>query len=239
MTDAAAVAARWGTELLDLLFPSRCIACRRTGVSLCPDCRATISFIRPPLCARCGSPASAAVASCHVCRSHPPRLERLRSVAYHEGVVREAIHGLKYQGRVDLVAPLAGLLVEHFKLSSIEADVIAAVPLAPARERERGYNQAELLARALAASTGHPYVQGLVRTRETADQVGKNAAERHANVRGAFRADAGAFAKKRVLLIDDVCTTGATLDACAVALQAQGVQKVYGLTVARPRERVD
>ncbi|MGE5138685.1 MAG: ComF family protein [Rudaea sp.] len=145
---------------------------------------------------------------------------------------------MKYQRRVDLVAPLTALLAEHSQLSIIEADVIAAVPLAPARQRERGYNQAELLARALATSTRHPYVQGLYRTRETADQVGKNAAERHANVRGAFRADAGAFRKKCVLLIDDVCTTGATLDACAVALQAQGVEKVYGLTVARPRERV-
>ena len=113
--------------------------------------------------------------------------------------------------------------------------MVAAVPLHPDRQRTRGYNQAELLARELAAQLALPYIGGLRRIRATADQIGLDAAARHENMREAFVADANAFRAQRVLLIDDVCTTGATLDACAVALRAQGARGIYGLTVARPK----
>jgi ComF family protein len=172
--------------------------------------------------------------SCN-CRSFPLRIKRIRSAAFFEGALRKAIHAYKYKSAGSLTKVLVDLLVECLTWDPLDFDEIVPVPLHKARERERGYNQAELLARALAARTGKPFVARLERVRATSDQIGLDIASRHANVRDAFKLRAGASRPGRVLLIDDVCTTGATLDACAVALQAEGATTTYGLTVARPR----
>jgi ComF family protein len=127
-------------------------------------------------------------------------------------------------------------LVEYQVSNRLPADVIVPVPLHPDREAERGYNQAGLLARALAEQVGLPIREdGLMRVRATSPQVTLNAKERQSNVAGAFRVGKGHIAGKRVLLIDDVCTTGATIEACAQALKAEGAQSAWGLTVARGR----
>jgi ComF family protein len=159
----------------------------------------------------------------------------MRAVAYHEGPLREAILSFKYNRRLDLAAPLAALLHQHCIQSALQVDLITAVPLHPERLLARGYNQAELLARELAPKIGLPYVSGLERIRATQDQIGLSAAARHENVRGAFAADRATFRGCRVLVVDDVCTTGATLDACAVALRFGGARLAFGLAVARPR----
>ncbi len=166
---------------------------------------------------------------------HSRYLDQMHAVGYHEGALREAIHALKYNHRTELAVPLGGLLQQHIPQTSWKIDVITAVPLHPDRRRERGYNQAELLARELAGRVGLPYAEGLRRIRATADQIGLDAAARRENVRDAFEADASAFRDRRVLMIDDVCTTGATMDACARALGAQGARSIYGLAIARPR----
>ncbi len=234
---AAAVAARWRVELLDLLFPPRCVSCRRPGYSLCPDCIARIHPIPPPICLYCGRPQPAAGAPC-ACRARVWHLDGIRAATLHEGIAREAVHRLKYDRRRDLAVPLATLMHKAIAQVPLTFDLVTAVPLYPARERERGYNQAELLARALAVGIGSPYRPGLERVRKTIDQIGLSAAERHANVHAAFRADPAVFRGQRVLLIDDVCTTGATMDACAEALQAAGAQMIFGLAITRPGERV-
>ena len=226
---------RWRGQLLDLVFPPRCVNCRRVGAGLCPDCLSKVQLVTPPFCSRCSHPLQYADQSCAQCRLHPLHIGQIRAVAYHEGPVREAIHALKYNQRTDLVAPLCDQLESHLGRSPVEFDLITAVPLAPLRLRARGYNQAELLARALAARHSRPYVGGLQRLRETADQIGLGPKARRENVDGAFQAEGVLFRGQRILLIDDVCTTGATLDACAVALTQQGAKAVVGLTVARPR----
>jgi ComF family protein len=232
---AAAFVARWRGNLLDLLFPPRCVSCHRAGGSLCARCMDSIQPILPPYCQRCGHPLICQAEPCFHCRLHPLHLSQIRAVAFHEGALREAVLALKYNHRRDVAAPLADLLQQHIKQNPLEFELITAVPLHRERERERGYNQAELLAKELAPRAGVPYVTGLKRTRPTQDQIGLSLAARHENVRGAFEADAERFRNRRVLLVDDVCTTGATLDACGLALHSCGALLTYGLVVARPR----
>jgi len=164
------------------------------------------------------------------------RIEGIRAVAYLEGPLRKAIHRFKYDNVRDLAAPLGGLLGDYLERELLPAEVIVPVPLHPKRLRERGYNQSALLARQLGEQTGLPVLEGsLLRMRETASQVELSAQERKENVRGAFACVDERLAGKRVLLIDDVCTTGATLEACSIALAQRGPRSVWALVLARGR----
>ncbi len=168
------------------------------------------------------------------------QIERIRSAVYFEGVLREAVHRLKYYGRTILAEPLGDLMAVYWTQHPMPADVIVPVPLHTARLRERGYNQAALLAREMARQVGLALnEQTLVRQRATASQVKLDARQRRENVHDAFRCSGDALTGKQVLLIDDVCTTGATLAACAVALHEGGARSVQALTLARPRRMSD
>ncbi len=225
-----------GGRLLDLLFPPRCVNCKQTGSALCPQCFDRIHRLQPPFCERCSHPLISAQAPCPECHAHPRRITRIRAAAWHEGVVREAIHALKYKRRRDVAASLAKLLAPVCAEFQPPPDLITSVPLHPERQRTRGYNQAELLAEQTARAMRWVHVRALERTRATADQIGLSARERHANVAEAFRVSAVRdLTDRHIVLIDDVCTTGATLDACAAALFARGAAAVYGVTVARAR----
>jgi len=154
-------------------------------------------------------------------------------VVYLEGVLREAVHRLKYSGRTTLAEPLGDLMAVYWMQHPMPTDVIVPVPLHAARLRERGYNQATLLAREMARRVGLMVnEQMLVRQRATAPQVELNAMQRKENVHDAFCCSGDSLDGKQVLLIDDVCTTGATLEACAVALYAGGARSVRALTLA-------
>jgi ComF family protein len=222
-------------RLLDLLFPTRCVNCRKPGGALCAECFASIRYLRPPFCSRCSHPLPTAKAVCPECRAHPRTITQIRAAAWHEGAMREAIHALKYNRRRDVVVPLANVLAPLVAQFDAPIDFLTSVPLHADRERARGYNQAELLAEQTARAVRSTYVRVLERTRATADQIGLNAHERRKNVQDAFHAIGNSMAGKNIALIDDVCTTGATLDACAAALFANGARGVYGLTVARAR----
>lgn len=222
-------------QLLDLFFPSRCASCHRLGDPFCSRCHSSVQYIAPPFCPRCGQVSRLKGESCLLCRAFPLHITQIRAVAYHEGPLRQAIHAFKYERRRDLATPLATLLQQHLAQNNLNVDLVTAVPLHPSRQQERGYNQAELLAREIARRKGITFVPGLVRVRATADQVGLDATGRRENVDGAFAADRSAFSGSRVLLVDDVCTTGATMDACAVALKEAGAKLTFGLAVARPR----
>jgi ComF family protein len=158
-------------------------------------------------------------------------VSRTRAIGAYDGALRAIVHALKYDGRRSLAATLAALMRERGAEILAGADALVPVPLHPARRRERGFNQAADLARHLPL----PTVNALRRTRRTAAQASLPAARRHGNVRGAFAATplAASVAGLTVVLVDDVSTTGATLEACARALKEEGVVEVRALTAAR------
>jgi ComF family protein len=150
--------------------------------------------------------------------------------------LREGLHAFKYRGVTALAIPLAGLMAEYWARHPVRADVMVPVPLHKSRLRSRGFNQAAYLARELAMRVDLPLDEEvLVRHRRTAAQVDLGAEERKQNVREAFRCESNGAVGRRVLLIDDVCTTGSTLEACAVALKRGGARSVQALTLARAR----
>ena len=158
-------------------------------------------------------------------------MDRARAIGAYEGTLRSIVHALKYEGRRSLAGPL-GALLRRYGADVLDGAACAMpVPLHASRRRERGFNQAADLARHLAV----PVVAGLRRVRATATQTGLPAAQRHGNMRGAFEATAETHDARDaiVVLVDDVCTTGATLEACARALKQAGVREVRALTAAR------
>lgn len=221
------------TPLLDWLLPPRCGGCSRLGGWLCERCRRRIRRLDEPLCPRCGRELPFAGATCG-CRQRLRHLARLRSAAAYEGPLPTAVHRLKYRGWSALAPPLARLLVARLVVDGIPAAHVLAVPLHPARERRRGYNQAELLAGEVRRALRLPRPEGcLARVRDTRPQVGLDRLRRQANVAGAFAWEGGPGLGAPVLLIDDVVTTGATLEACAAALASAGFGRVNGITLAR------
>jgi ComF family protein len=222
-----------GRVLLDLLYPPFCVGCGRTGIMYCPACRGTLSNIRPPLCPRCGRPQETSC-FCRQCAASPPSIDGIRSVAFFEGALRSAIHQFKYSYVRDLAEPLSEMLVSYWQEAPLPGDVIVPVPLHARRARERGYNQAMLLAQRLGSALQIPVrSECLRRNRYTVAQTRLNAQERSRNVEGAFTCVGPDVRGRRVLLIDDVCTTGATLEACSRALGEGGAKSVWALTVAR------
>jgi ComF family protein len=236
MADTAApLVTRLGQMLLDLLFPPRCVGCRRAGAWLCADCLAQVGRPEGPLCVRCGRPFRGS-GPCPDCRGQNRALEQVRAPFFFEGSVQKAVHELKYRGRRVLAPPLAEELAACLQRLDWPAAAIVPVPLHHQRERIRGYNQSALLARSLAVQSGRPLLEGsLVRWRDTRPQVGLDGPARQENVRGAFRWESREPPPEHILLLDDVYTTGATMAACAEALRQAGAAEVRGLALARPR----
>lgn len=223
--------------MLDLFYPPHCVGCGEMGEWFCEDCLSRVVRVRPPFCLRCGSGVEELDGRlCRRCQSTPLQIDHIRSAVVSEGVLREALHAFKYRGVTALAVPLAGLMAEHWARHPARADVMVPVPLHKSRLRSRGFNQAAYLARELAMCVDLPLDEEvLVRHRRTAAQVDLGAEQRKQNVREAFRCESNGAVERRVLLIDDVCTTGSTLEACAVALQRGGARSVQALTLARAR----
>jgi len=236
--------------LASLVLPAPCRICARmidtgSAIPFCYECLGALKQpLSEPLCASCGRPiVSTAVAGgisapqCHFCRARPYKFDLARSFGAYSPRMSRAILLLKY-GRVTplgtwfarLLASMAERQVEDFA-----ADAVVPVPLDQGRFRERGYNQAELIARPLARLLGIPFRSFLlIRTRPRPNQLRLTRRERWETVRGAYAMHQSAQVDKlRVLLVDDVFTTGATLDSCSQALKAAGAARVVGLTVAR------
>lgn len=223
--------------LLDILFPPRCIGCKRLGKWLCEDCLDEIERLKPPLCNLCGRPLPVVASRlCPLCQRSPLRIDGIRSVAYYDGIMREAIHRFKYSGLIELATPFGVMMSSYLLENPLPADVIVPVPLHNERFKERGHNQAALLAQELGRMIGLPVVEkSLVRIRDTPPQVGLSADERRENVRGAFICIGEELVGRRVLLVDDVVTTGATLEACSLALKDAKTLSVWAFTLARSR----
>lgn len=200
---------------------------------LCPACIQSLPRVLLPLCQRCGVTASEGNL-CSMCLNHPLTIDGIRSVFLFQGTVRQAILQLKYKHLRAAATPLAQLLANFLGSHPMKGEVIVPVPLYPKRLRQRGYNQASLLAKELSALVGLPVLEDtLIRLRDAVPQARtRNALERRQNVKDVFACHQG-LEGRQILLIDDVCTTGATLDACATALKSAGADSVWGLTVAR------
>jgi ComF family protein len=199
-----------------------------------------VDLLAPPLCAACDAELRGRAVFCAACvPSVIPALpfvaDDVAAFALYGGAVAEALRRLKYGGRADLALPLGHLARRVARAASIEADAVVPVPLHPSRLAERGYNQAALLAVEVARELDAAlWPRALRRIRHTAQQARLDRAARRDNVAGAFAARTPrAIAGRRLLLVDDVCTTGATLAACAEALHAAGAAEVVSLVVAR------
>jgi len=221
---------------LDWLYPPSCGGCGAAGARWCEACGLAADVVTAPICPVCGQPQSVDVV-CKRCQDAPPYYQALRSRFVYGGGVRKALHRLKYKRDVALGEALAQPMIQCLQAQAWTIDLVAPVPLGLARKAERGYNQAALLARPIALSLGLEYRSNLVRRgRETRSQVGLSAAARRENVAGAFWAKPKHLHGKCVLLVDDVLTTGATVNACAQAIVEAGADCVYGLTLARARQ---
>lgn len=203
------------SRAIDLLYPRVCANCERVGGSWCAACLAQLD----------------AYPVTHIQRALPSGLTII-AASPHDGLVRSAIHAFKFENTRELAEPLAALLVAVLRDAAVPVDALVPVPLHSQREAWRGYNQSLLLAGAVAERLGLPCIDALIRTRSTGTQVGRSAEERRAAVQGAFSADASSVVQRHLLLIDDVVTTGSTLDACADALLAAGAASVMAACVA-------
>lgn len=218
---------------VDWLFPPRCGGCNRPGVRWCETCRGNAEKILPPFCPHCGDPLETP-GTCLQCQNDPPHFTAARSWAVFRGRLRQALHRLKYYQDKGLGEALASELIYLLQEQNWHIGLVAPVPLGRQRLSERGYNQADLLARPLALACGLKYTPRAVqRMRETRSQVGLSLQERMHNVAGAFSADPQIVEGKTLLLVDDVTTTGATLNACSLAALQAGAAAVYAITLAR------
>ncbi len=225
---------------LSLLYPPRCLVCRMLGESgLCGDCAARIVPLADPLCPACGHSLAGRDGGCGDCAQRRPAFVRARALGAYEGVLRDAVHQFKYRDRPQLALPLGRLLAESARaqspaLNGLRFDALLPVPMHQARQRVRGYNQAERLARVVGAELGLPLPEGvLTRARAARAQVGMAAGERRTNLVGAFAVCRPEWVQgKTLLLIDDVMTTGSSLHECAVVLKVAGAEAVYALTLA-------
>lgn len=219
-----------GAFAIDMIYPRTCAGCGRRGSWLCPSCAPHAQLFFAPFCERCGVPM--ALEQCR-CARMPDALQQVRSAGAYAGWLRGAIVQMKYQGewaRAEFLAELmAGAMQEL-----LPADALAPVPLHPSRLMQRGFNQSAVLARHLGARAELPVVDALIRARRTAPQVGLGLAARSENVRAAFAVSPHAhILGQRIVLVDDVITSGATLGACAELLLASGAASVGVITLAR------
>jgi ComF family protein len=228
--------------VLDIALPTLCVSCREPvhGEGVCAACWAKLSFIAPPFCPRLGIPfvydpgpellSMEAIAN-------PPAYQRARAAVRYDDVARTLVHALKYQDRTDLAPAMGRWMARAGKELLDEADMLVPVPLHWRRGWSRRYNQSGALARVISSQSGvRVAAEALRRVRATEQQIGLSRAQRASNVQGAFKVAADRMADiqgRRIILVDDVLTTGATADACARALLRGKAVQVDVLTFAR------
>lgn len=229
---------------LNILYPRQCLGCGRSDPKpfqyICWDCWSDTLKVEPPFCDCCGDPVSGSIEHrfiCYACSSNNPAFKKARSATRYDGVIGEALRKLKYEAAFWLSPDLSQLMFQCVQVEYPDAtfDLILPVPLYRVRYRERGYNQSEILAKELSRAMNLPFSKNILRRiKPTISQTNLTAKERLSNVVGAFKCKKEKRLKdQHILLVDDVMTTGATVDACAKALKRGGVASVSVITVAR------
>jgi ComF family protein len=219
------------SALADLFYPERCVGCeRRASDVLCRACFDALPYVGSPFCGRCGLPTAFATPLCEQCKNVDFRFESARAPLKYDGVGKKIVHALKYRGYQRVVDRLAAPLMLQV-IDGPRFDAVVPVPLHRSRLRKRGFNQAELLAGSVAGRLRAPVSDTLEAVRSTRDQIELSAAQRRANVSGAYRAKGPL--RGRILLVDDVFTTGATMHACAETLLRAGTREIHALSLCR------
>ena len=223
--------AEWRRDLLEFVLPQRCLECGRFGAALHEECVAGFARAERPRCRVCWAPSHQLVCErCALDDAHDG-FDELRTPFRFTGSVRRALLETKFRRVTSLLPPLAQAAAASVE-ASWRPSIVVAIPLAPRRARQRGFNQAAMIAEAVAGAIGVPLAsEGLVRTRESEAQASLGAVDRAANLVGAFAAQG--VEGRRVLLVDDISTTGSTLNEAARALRAGGASAIFALAIAR------
>ncbi len=225
--------------LIDMLFPRRCPVCdgivMPKGRLICPECMKKLSFVKEPVCKKCGKEVLSSDAEyCFDCFRHKRSFEYGRALVNYEENARSSMVKIKYKNKREYLDFYGEAICTryHKLIRRMEADALVPVPVHPSRRQERGFNQAELLAGRIGKEFGIPvYPQMLVRNKKTMPQKGLDPAGRLKNLEEAFISGVIPKGVERVILTDDIYTTGSTMEACSRALKRAGVKKIYFLVI--------
>ncbi len=221
-------------HLVNFVFPPVCVNCQKVGALLCADCRTKIPWVCEPICPACGRILQKPTGLCAVCQRRPLPLKQVRTAVVFDDIIPHIIHQMKYNNAFALAGPLADMMASAWPTWQCPADLVIPIPLHAQRQKKRGYNQSELIVNHFSEQVGLAHnAHSLQRVRSTPPQVGLDAEARRSNVSGAFAVNDQDVIGKNILLVDDVCTTGATLSAAAEALLTAGACSVSAYCVAR------
>ena len=221
-------------KFIDFIFPPHCAGCGLIGERFCPECSQQVQLFEGNICDKCGEPLTYLQHNIQDCNDHLKNLKMIRSFSFYQPPLSLAIQKLKYHRDIGIAEVLANYLVKLYNKNKMDIDLVIPVPLSQKRLHDRGYNQSFLLALPFSMIINKPInQQSLRRFKDTSSQVGLDRHERLVNVSEAFIADSDIVSGKNILLIDDVSTTGSTLEACAIALKIAGAMDIVGLTLAR------
>lgn len=213
----------------DILFPKRCYGCGRAGSYICEDCAGKIEE-RPPICPECEKNSIDGWVHGRCRRSQG--MDRLIAPRRYKGVIQKALKSVKYRAAWDVIERVAEVAWSGLPLELTSEWVVMGVPMYERKKKARGFNQAEMLGRRFAEKYGVEYIDGLERVRETRSQYGLSLKDRKENLKGAIRVKEGNVQEK-VIVVDDVWTTGATMRECAKVLKRRGVNEVWGAVAGR------
>ena len=218
--------------VFDWIYPPVCAGCGEPGALLCESCRGNLHTVGEHFCSKCGKPLKKG-SRCRLCRTHEFRFLSSRAPYIYDGPAAAMIKSLKYNGNLSLVPLLADLLSEFWMNLNWDIDIVIPVPLSQERRAQRGFNQSEMIAKAFAGRTGlKADPRALMKIRHTAQQVGLSAEQRQENLHNAFAAENILIRGKRILLLDDVMTTGSTFAECSAVLLDGGARSVNCLSIA-------